>query len=151
MLMIFSIIVGFILQFTILKDELPIIITNLSKFSPLIVSFIGSFLAIILGFFIIKWWKLWMNSINIKSYSFSNGAWYFDNIFNYYITTPIINFGLFVTYKLLDNQLLEYLGPTNSYNKITSGSGNISGFHIGKLSVYVLVFIVFIFFSISKF
>lgn len=151
MLIIFSIIVGFILQFIILKDELPIVITNISKFSPLIVSFIGSFLAILLGFSIIKWWKLWMNDVNIKSYSFSNGAWYFDNIFNYYITTPMINFGLFVTYKLLDNQLLEYLGPTNSYNKITSGSGNISRFHIGKLSVYVLAFIVFIFFSISKF
>ena len=56
--MIFSIIVGFILQFTILKDEFPIVITNLSKFSPLIVSLIGSFLAITLGFFILKWWKL---------------------------------------------------------------------------------------------
>lgn len=150
-LLISSIIVGFILQHFILKDELPIVITNISKFSPLIVSLLGSFLALFLGFMIIKWWKFWMSQVNIKLYSFTNGAWYFDNIFNHYISKPIMNFGLFISYKLIDNQLLEYLGPTNTYNKITLGSGKVSRFHIGKLSIYVLIFIIFIFFSILKF
>jgi len=150
-LLVFSIIVGFILQHTILKDELPIVITNLSKFSPLIVSLLGSFIALFLGFLIIKWWKLWMNSFNIKIYSFTNGAWYFDNIFNNYITKPIMNFGLYISYKLLDNQLLEYLGPINTYTKMTEGSGKLSRFHVGKLSIYILAIIVFIFFSIVKF
>ena len=59
MLLIFSVIIGFLLQFCLLKDELPIIITNLSKFSALIVSLLGSSIAIILGFFVIKWWKKW--------------------------------------------------------------------------------------------
>jgi len=45
-------IIGFVLQNSILKDELPIIITNLSKFSPLIVSLLGASLAIILGLLI---------------------------------------------------------------------------------------------------
>ena len=62
-----------------------------------------------------------------------------------------MNFGLFISYKLIDNQLLEYLGPTNTYSKMSTGSGRISQIHLGKLSVYVLALIVFIFFSILKF
>ena len=151
LLLIFSVIIGFILQSTILKDELPIIITNLSKFSPLIVSLLGALFAISLGLLINKWWKIWMKDLNIKFYSFTNNAWYFDNIFHYYISKPIFNFGFFTTYKLIDNQLLEYLGPSNSYNKMTSISNNISKYHIGKLSTYLLVFIIFMFFSIVKF
>ena len=92
-----------------------------------------------------------MKDLNIKFYTFTNNAWQFDNIFHYYISKPIFNFGFFTTYKLIDNQLLEYLGPSNSYNKMTSISNNISKYHIGKLSTYLLVFIIFMFFSIVKF
>ena len=151
LLLLSSIIIGFILQNSILKDELPIIITNISKFSPLIVSLSGALLAIILALSIKKWWKIWMQDLNIKLYSFTNNAWYFDNVFHYYISTPILNFGFYVTYKLIDNQLLEYLGPSNLFNKVTFVSNTVSKYHIGKLSTYLLVFIIFIFFSIIKF
>ena len=150
-LLIFSVLIGFTLQFCILKDELPIIITNISKFSPLIVSLSGSSLSILFGFLIIRWWKIWMSQINIKIYSFTNNAWYFDSVFHNYISKPIFNLGLFISYKLIDNQLLEFLGPTNVYNKFSVSSNSVSYYHIGKLSSYLLVFIVFVFFSISKF
>ena len=150
-LLICSILIGFLLQFSILKDETPIVITNLSKFSPLIVSIIGSLLSIVLAYFIIRWWKHWMHSLNIKFYSFTNNAWYFDNVFHHYLTKPVFNFGLFITYKLIDNQLLEYIGPTNSHAKFSRMSNNISQYHIGKLSIYLLIFVVFIFFSLLKF
>ena len=151
LLLFFSVIIGYVLQNTILKDELPIVITNISKFSPLIVSLLGALLALVLGLLIKNWWKVWMQELNLKLYSFTNNAWYFDNIFHYYISKPVFNFGLFTTYKLIDNQLLEYFGPSNSYNKVTSLSNNISKYHIGKLSTYLLVFIIFMFFSLMKF
>ena len=151
LLLIFSIIFGYLSQFFILRDELPVVITNISKFSPLIVSLLGSCLSLGLGFMTIKWWRSWMCSINLKFYSFTNGAWYFDNIFNYYVTRPVINFGLFISYKLIDNQFLEYFGPEKLYSVTSSGAGKISNFHIGKLSIYVLAFIVFIFFVLLKF
>lgn len=150
-LLIFSIIIGYVLQFTILKDELPIVITNLSKFSPLIVSSLGASLSLLLGYIIYKWWRVWMISLNIKLYSFTNGAWYFDNVFNYYISKPIVNFGLFISYKLIDNQLLEFLGPSNIYTNMTKGTNKVSFLHSGRLSIYVLLLIVFIFFSLMKF
>jgi len=92
-----------------------------------------------------------MHSLNIKFYSFTNNAWYFDNVFHHYLTKPVFNFGLFITYKLIDNQLLEYIGPTNSHAKFSRMSNNISQYHIGKLSIYLLIFVVFIFFSLLKF
>lgn len=90
-----------------------------------------------------------MNKFNIKLFSFINGAWYFDNIFNYYISTPLMNFGLYITYKLIDNQILEYLGPSNTYKNIVIIGGNTSNYHIGKISIYVLVIIIFMFFFIN--
>lgn len=151
LLLFFSITIGYVLQNTILKDELPIVITNLSKFSPLIVSLLGALIALALGLLIKNWWKIWMQELSLKLYSFTNNAWYFDSVFHYYISKPVFNFGLFISYKLIDNQLLEYFGPTNSYNKITYLSNNISKYHIGKLSTYLLIFIIFIFFSLIKF
>lgn len=150
-LLVCSILIGFILQFSVLKDEFPVVITNLSKFSPLIVSLLGSLLSILLAYYIVRWWKYWMYSINIKFYSFTNNAWYFDNIFHYYVTRPMFNFGFFISYKLIDNQLLESIGPTNSHRKFSNLSNKVSQYHIGKLSVYLLAFIVFMFFSLLKF
>ena len=151
LLLIFSVVFGYFSQLFILGDELPIVITNLSKFSPLIVSMSGAVLALISGFCIIIWWKRWMKQLNIIGYSFTNGAWYFDNVFNFYVSKPIINFGLYISYKLLDNQLLEYFGPNNIYQLLTKNSSKLSNLHTGKLSIYVLIFIVFIFFTFIKF
>lgn len=67
------------------------------------------------------------------------------------MSKPLFNFGFFTTYKLIDNQLLEYFGPYNTHNKITTLSNKTSKLHMGKLSVYLLAFLVFIFFLLVKF
>jgi NADH-ubiquinone oxidoreductase chain 5 len=144
-LLILSILAGYFLQFFILKDELPIMITNLYKFLPLIVSLIGSILSIILGIKLINWWKISLNRHIIMFYSFSNGAWYFDNVINEYLTKPLISFGFNITYKLIDNQILESFGPTKTFENVKINSNNLSSFHLGKISVYILLFITFLF------
>ena len=150
-LLLFSLIAGYSLQFFILKDELPIMITNLAKFLPLIVSLLGASLSMILGYFLSIWWKLGLRESLVKLYSFTNGAWYFDNVINYYIVRPILNFGLNVTYKLIDNQILEFLGPTKTSHNLYNNSSILSRYHLGKVSAYVLVFVVFTTCFIYKF
>ena len=150
-LLVFSVIIGFVLQFYILTDEFPIIINNLSKFSAFIVSLLGCSFSIFLGFTIINWWKIWMSQINIRFYSFTNNAWYFDYVFNNYVTKFFFNLGFFITYKLVDNQILEFIGPSNVHNKFSKHSNLVSQYHIGKLSSYLLFFIIFIFFTLTKF
>ena len=92
-----------------------------------------------------------MSQISIKMYSFTNNAWYFDNIFHNYVSKPLFNLGLYISYKLIDNQLLEFLGPTKAHSNFSNYSNSLSYYHIGKLSSYLLVFIIFVFFSLSKF
>lgn len=150
-LLILSIIGGYILQFTILKDELPLMIMNFNKFLPLILSLLGSILSILLGVYLISWWKIGLNNYIFKIYSFTNGAWYFDSFINYYISKPILKFGFNITYKILDNQLLEFLGPTKTVNYISKSSNNLSYIHLGKISIYTLIFILFVSCFIFKF
>jgi len=150
-LMLFSIIIGYLLQFLILQDELPIMINNLSKILPLIVSLLGAIGSLLLAYCIVKWWNYFMRSLYIKIYSFSNSAWYFDSIINYYLINPIMSLGFGVTYKLIDNQILEFLGPTKVSTILVNNSGISSRYHLGKISVYVLLFVIFIFCLLYKF
>lgn len=150
-LLVLSISVGYILQFTILKDELPIMIPNFNKFLPLYLSLLGGALSIYLGIKLNNWWRVGLSSFFMKVYSFTNMAWYFDTFFNYYIVKPIMKMGFFITYKLIDNQILETLGPTKVTDNIYQESNLLSKFHSGKISVYTFIFIIFIFCFIFKF
>ena len=150
-LLIFSIIIGYLLQLFILGDEVPVIITNNWKFLPLWVSLGGAILSILLGLYVVKWWNSSINNFTIKIYSFLNGAWYFDFIINHYISKPLLKFGFNHTYKLIDNQILEFLGPTKSYNQLNFIANKLSLFHIGKISLYIIIFILFISCFIFKF
>ena len=143
-LLIGSLVVGYSFQYFILFDQEPIILPNLVKFIPLIVSLIGAILAILIGYLIILRWNLIKISFVKKIYSFTNNAWYFDKIFSFYFTLPLLRFGFNITYKLIDNQILEKLGPNSIYLILSNNSNKISYYHSGKISMYILLFIFFL-------
>lgn len=87
----------------------------------------------------------------MKIYSLTNGAWYFDSVINYYFIKPLFSLGFSVTYKLLDNQLLEFLGSTKTLGFLSNKSNKLSYLHLGKISVYALLFIIFVSCFIFKF
>lgn len=151
LLLILSVLGGYLLQFHILKDELPIIILNFNKFLPLFLSLGGALLSLTLGYFLVIWWRKSLNSFVMKIYSLTNGAWYFDSVINYYFIKPLFSLGFSVTYKLLDNQLLEFLGPTKTLGFLSNKSNKLSYLHLGKISVYALLFIIFVSCFIFKF
>nr|ALO20660.1 NADH dehydrogenase subunit 5 [Catablema vesicarium] len=150
-LLIGSITIGYLLQFSILKDELPIMIPNFNKFLPLYLSLTGAVLSLILGYKLVYWWDRGIKNILAKLYSFTNGAWYFDNFINHYIVKPVLYLGFNITYKLIDNQLLENFGPTKVTQKLYSSSSLLSQLHLGKISVYTFIFILFVCCFIFKF
>lgn len=100
------------MQYCILQDVFPIILPNNIKFSALTVSIIGAMFAIVLGSFYYKNWTILKFSIFHKFYTFTNSAWYFDKIITHYISNPILKLGFDISYKFIDSQLLEGLGPT---------------------------------------
>nr|ALO20800.1 NADH dehydrogenase subunit 5 [Rhizophysa eysenhardtii] len=150
-LMVFSVIIGFSLQNFIMIDLNPIMIPSSNKFYPLILSLLASVISIILGFYIINWWKNSLKNIPIKIYSFITKTWYFDNVINFYLVYPFINYGFKFTYKMLDNQLLEVLGPYSLTDQITKSSSLSSIYHLGKISGYTFIFTFFVLFFIFKF
>ena len=44
-------------------------------------------------------------------YTFLNRKWFFDKVYNEYITQHVLSFGYQTTYKLVDRGLFEFLGP----------------------------------------
>ena len=136
--------VGYFLQNFILFDQVPVILPNFIKFLPLIVSLGGAILSIILGWYIYKRWML-ISIIFIQYfYSLTNSAWYFDKLISHYLVIPVLRFGFNISYKFIDNQILEEFGPRALYLNSTSLSNKLSYFHSGNISLYLMVFILFI-------
>lgn len=79
------------------------------------------------------------------------GAWYFDIVTSKLLVQPTLRLGFFTTYKLIDNQFLEELGPTKLVSALSHGSNTLSRFHLGKLSLYGFLFVLFIGFIVIQF
>jgi hypothetical protein len=136
--------VGFFLQFHILFDQEPVIIPNFIKSLPLIVSLFGASLSLFLGVLIVKRWYLISFKISQIIYTLTNSAWYFDKITSYFIVIPFMKFGFDISYKLIDNQILEKFGPKFIFNSTSNLSNKLSCLHSGSISVYLMVFIFFV-------
>jgi NADH:ubiquinone oxidoreductase subunit 5 (subunit L)/multisubunit Na+/H+ antiporter MnhA subunit len=102
-------------------------------------------LSLILGIQIKKYWFIIFNLINLFFYNLSINLWYFDHIINNFIIKPILNLGYNITYKFIDNQVIESFGPLYIYSIVSYFSNNLSKFHSGKLSLYLFLFIAFSF------
>ena len=150
-LLVLSIVVGYCTQFMILKDEPPIMLPDFNKFLPLYLSLSGAILSISLGYVLVKWWNKGLKNVSMKLYSFTGGAWYFDNIINHYLVKPVIALGFNITYKLIDNQLLERFGPTKVSGLLYKESSLLSNYHSGRISIYTFIFIIFVCCFVFKF
>ena len=143
-LVIFSLGVGYTLQWYILKDQIPIVLPNLIKFSALTVSISGALVAILMGILSRTYFWIIKNKFFHIFYTFTNTAWYFDKIVTFYISLPIMNFGFNISYKLIDNQILEGLGPNWVSNYFVKIGSTTSKYHRGYIYSYIFLFIVFI-------
>ena len=148
-LFLFSIFVGFLMANYIMVDNSPPILPNINKFYPLILTIIGSLFAISLTYFILITWKFPFISIILYVYEIFSRAWYWDPITKNYLINYTLDTGFRSTYKLLDNQFIEVLGPYGGSNTIISSSSQLSQYHIGRIASYSLSLIIFIYFLIS--
>nr|YP_009300653.1 NADH dehydrogenase subunit 5 [Turritopsis dohrnii]ALK27154.1 NADH dehydrogenase subunit 5 [Turritopsis dohrnii] len=150
-LCILSVSIGYFTQFTIIRDYEPLIILNNDKMKPLYLTILGVLLCLLFFFNITLWWKSFTKKSFKKVYSFVLGSWYFDYLINHYIVKPFMKVGFNVSYKFIDNQILEFFGPTIIYNKVTSKANELSKFYSGNISIYTFMFIAFIYCFLIKF
>ena len=152
-----------------MNSNLVLIITNLIinlvdvlvVLLPVLLSIIGSVLALYLyqikPQFIVD---LTANNLGKKFYTFLNGKYFFDIIYNHYIIRKSLNCGYYIS-NLLERGIIEFIGPYGLSNVLFNSGKNISKLDTGIVTSYALyivlglislIFIIFIptFFEINN-
>lgn len=87
-------------------------IVHIYKILPVILSLLGvssAFLLYLLGSKILV--QLKMSSKGKKIYNFFNKKWFFDKIYNEYISQFFFLISYTITYKIIDRGIIEVFGP----------------------------------------
>jgi len=71
-------------------------------------------------------------------YTFRNRKWFFDKVYNEFITQPTRHHAYHTTYKRMDRGLIERLGPHGLSLALWSRATGVSEFHTGRVHRYVL-------------
>lgn len=120
--------------------SLPLLI----KLLPAILSLLGASLAIFVyhnnsaSHFLIN---LTENSLGRKIYTFLNGKYLFDIIYNHYIITRGLQLGYTIS-KILDKGVIELVGPyglTTSFINTSENLGKLDTHIISTYSLYIIV------------
>ena len=115
-------------------------ITHIYKILPVILSLFGvssSFLLYLLGSKLLVQLKM---SISGKIlYSFFNKKWFFDKIYNEYISQFFFTISYTITYKIIDRGIIEVFGPMGLSSLITKKASYISKLQTGYLYHYTFV------------
>jgi NADH-ubiquinone oxidoreductase chain 5 len=122
------------------------------KLLPLILSGLGAAIAIITyqikpELFVL----ITDNTLGKNVYTFFNGKYFFDIIYNFYIIRKSLNYGYHIT-NVLEKGVFEFMGPFGISNVLYKTGNNISKMDTGLITSYalyivlgliVLVFLVF--------
>jgi NADH-ubiquinone oxidoreductase chain 5 len=124
--------------------------TNI-KLIPLFFSFSGAFLAFFqYNYNFESLYLLKTSYIGRTLYTFLNRKWFFDKVYNEYISQPILRISYGQTYQGMDRGLLEFLGPQgiasflNKWSSIFMGASLGFIFHYTFLTLSFLILFLFI-------
>lgn len=116
------------------------------KMIPLIFSFTGTGLAIYHYLFSFNFLFILKNySYGRMVYTFLNRKWFFDKIYNEWVSQSLLNVSYKHTYKNIDRGLLEFLGPYGISNEIYSFTKGIYAISLGFIFHYLFLLFCFIF------
>nr|QZN07981.1 NADH dehydrogenase subunit 5 [Craspedacusta sowerbii]QZN08011.1 NADH dehydrogenase subunit 5 [Craspedacusta sowerbii]QZN08041.1 NADH dehydrogenase subunit 5 [Craspedacusta sowerbii] len=144
LLIVGSLTLGYLFQFSMLKDLPSPMITSIGKWTPTTLSILGGSLSLLLFTTFKAGWRVYLSSVGMITYSFINAAWQFNYVINHFLVRTLWAIGLTVTYNRIDRQLLEHFGPEGVLAKLTSLSSKNSLFQSGQLMNYILVFAFFL-------
>nr|YP_010417980.1 NADH dehydrogenase subunit 5 [Sargassum polycystum]USF18198.1 NADH dehydrogenase subunit 5 [Sargassum polycystum] len=112
------------------------------KILPLCFSIAGGVLSFILYRYYNHNMYFWKTSLlGRKFYIFLSRKWFFDKIYNEFISQNILDFGYHFTYKSIDRGLIESLGPFGLSNILTSQVQQVRVWHSGYLYHYLVIFV----------
>jgi NADH-ubiquinone oxidoreductase chain 5 len=115
-------------------------ITHIYKILPVILSLSGvtsSFLLYLLGSKLLV--RLKMSVTGKYIYHFFNKKWFFDKVYNEYISQFFFTISYTITYKIIDRGIVEVFGPMGLSSLITKKASYISKLQTGYLYHYTFV------------
>lgn len=116
------------------------------KILPLIITLLGATSSFVLykyataNYFVLK-----QNKTFISFYNFFNKKWYFDRIYNEFITQNALKTSYHYFYKTIDRGLIEKVGPFGIVSFINDISFNIKKAQTGFVTSYLTYFLIFLF------
>jgi NADH-ubiquinone oxidoreductase chain 5 len=105
------------------------------KLIPVILSISGALMATLL-YSILPLKLLYefkMSSLSRDFYNFFNRKWFFDKVYNEFISQPVLFWGYNVTYKTIDRGIIEIFGPFGISKILYSNSLNFSKLQTGLI------------------
>jgi NADH-ubiquinone oxidoreductase chain 5 len=118
-------------------------INQFFKLLPVIVTCLGSFFAFLsYTFFDNFLFKFKISIIGKKLYNFLNRKWFFDKVFNEYITQNLLKFGYRTTYKIIDRGIIEIFGPLGLSTIISKKANYLYKLQSGFLYHYTLIILI---------
>jgi len=115
-------------------------INTIIKLLPALFSLAGASLAFFLYHFSYKFIiELSTNKLGIKLYTFLNGKYLIDIIYNKFIISNFLNLGYNIS-KILDRGFIEMVGPYGLSNNFYNLANNISKLDTGIITTYAIYF-----------
>ena len=120
-----------------------------AKIFPLIVTMLGAFFSYFLFRYNTLNYFFFKQTSKFKNiYNFFNKKWFFDRIYNQFISQNVLDFGYSFTYKNIDRGLLEKIGPSGIIICISFLTNLIKPIQTGFVFHYMAYFLGFTFFFI---
>ena len=108
------------------------------KLLPTVLSITGALIAVFLYHFSPNFViDLTETSLGRKMYTFLNGKYLFDVVYNNYVIAAGLKIGYIIS-KVLDRGLIEIVGPYGLSNVLTNTGVNISKLNTGLITTYSL-------------
>jgi NADH-ubiquinone oxidoreductase chain 5 len=118
-------------------------IPQVQKFVPFLFTILGAALAYVFNILdIFTSYSIKMTSIGKYLYTFLNKRWFFDKIYNDYISQVAMIFGYTISFKTLDKGSFEILGPAGIASTFLKLTKYFSRLQSGLLYHYAVVMLI---------
>jgi len=120
------------------------------KLVPVIFSLTGAISAFILYMsYANSLYELKVSPIGRKLYTFLNRKWFFDKVYNDYVTQNMLSFGYHTSYKLIDRGVFEFLGPLGLSRLVSKRGSGFASLQTGFLYHYAFVMLLGVTFIVA--
>jgi NADH-ubiquinone oxidoreductase chain 5 len=113
------------------------------RFLPLLFSFCGALVSYHVHFLSTHFfYRVKTSQFGQTIYSFANGRWLFDKVYNEVLVTPSLWFGYEVSFKTLDKGVFEILGPSGISSVLRQLASETSKIQTGFVAHYAFLMLI---------